>query len=54
MLDPETDRKAIQDFATEGERDIMSKLVAETFDWMSEHAETANEKDLRLKRIALE
>lgn len=54
MLDPETDRRAIQDFSTPAERDVMSKLVAETFDWLSEHAETANEKELRAKRIELE
>lgn len=54
MLDPETDRRALFDFATEDERDVLSKLVAETFDWMGEHAETANGKDLLAKRIALE
>lgn len=54
LLDPETDRRVLFDFSTEKERDTLSKAVAETFDWMSDHAETASEKELKGKRMAME
>ena len=54
LLDPETERRVLHEFSTEKERDAIAKAVAETFDWLSENAETASERDLRAKRLAIE
>lgn len=54
LLDPNTDKKVLFDFSTEEERDKIAKAVAEAFDWMSEHAETATEKELKAKRQTIE
>lgn len=54
MLDPETDRRVLIEFSNEKERDLISKAVAETFDWLSDNAETASEKELKAKRLHIE
>ena len=53
FLSPEAENRALWDYGTEKERNIMQKLVTETFDWLSEHAEKAEEKILLEKRKAL-
>lgn len=54
LLDPDTDKKVLIEFSTDEERDKIAKAVAETFDWMGDHAETASEKELKAKRQAIE
>ena len=53
LLSPDADNRAVQDYSTESERAAMSKLLKETFEWLSEHAERAEEKALRAKRSDL-
>lgn len=54
LLSPDADNKALWDFSTEKERDGLNKLVASTFHWLSDHAESADEKTLRANRAGLE
>lgn len=54
LLQPEPEIKALKDFSTESERAVLSKALAETFEWLSDNAERADEKTLRSKRSDLE
>lgn len=54
MLDPEGDNPALREYSTASEQKKISKLLKETFEWLSDHAEKADEKTLRDKRAALQ
>ncbi|ORY24982.1 heat shock protein 70 family [Naematelia encephala] len=54
LLASDADNRALHDYATQQERDVMNKLLRETSEWLSEHAEHADEKTLRVKRAELE
>ena len=54
LLDENADVKVLYDFATKKEREEISKIVSSTFEWLSDHAETASEKELRGKRMDIE
>ena len=44
----------MKDYSTESERSTLSKLLHETFEWLTDNAERADEKVLRAKRSDLE
>lgn len=54
LLDENEDHKAIQEFSTKAERKTLSSLVADTFDWLHENAESANVETLIGKKVAIE
>lgn len=54
MLEDELEHKAVQDFSTEAERNALTKLLAETFEWLHEYAESANVETLLGKKLAIE
>ncbi|WWD16084.1 hypothetical protein CI109_100509 [Kwoniella shandongensis] len=54
FLSEDADNKSLQDYSTKDEQEKLKKLLDETFEWLGEHAETAEEKVLRAKRDALE
>ena len=54
LLKHESYNRALQDYATEPERNALSKLLGETFEWLTEHADRADETILRSKRSDLE
>ena len=53
FLSPDADNRALWDYGTDKERNTMQKLLTETFDWLGEHAERAEESVLLAKRKAL-
>lgn len=53
LLSSEPDNTAIQDFATPKEKESLSKLLAETFEWLGDNAEKADELTFRKKRADL-
>ncbi|KAK8869653.1 hypothetical protein IAR55_000221 [Kwoniella newhampshirensis] len=54
FLSADADNKAVQEYSTKEEQKTLKALVDETFEWLGEHAESAEEKLLRAKRAALE
>jgi hypothetical protein len=54
LLSPEASQKALHEFATAEERKQMTKLLDETFEWLADEAERADEATLRKKRADLE
>ncbi|RXK35481.1 hypothetical protein M231_07259 [Tremella mesenterica] len=54
LLDDDAENRALHEFATKEEREKMGKLMRESFEWLGEHAERADEMTLKLKRAALE
>lgn len=53
MLSSDAENTAVHDFATQAEKDSLSKKLAETFDWLHDNAEKADEATLRQKRADL-
>lgn len=53
LLSPEPDNIAVRDFATQKEKDSLSKLLTETFEWLGDNAEKADELTFRKKRADL-
>jgi hypothetical protein len=53
-LDPESDNKALEEFAKPSERDAMRTAMGEAFEWLGDHAESADEATLRKKRTDIE
>ena len=54
FLDPGSETRALHDFSTPEERETLSRLLKETFEWLGDNAEGATEKVLKAKRAALE
>lgn len=54
LLDDGSENRALHDFATEAERKALRRLLDDTFAWLSDNAETAEEKVLRARRGDLE
>ncbi|KAI9637842.1 Hsp70 protein-domain-containing protein [Dioszegia hungarica] len=54
LLDPQTDNTALQEYSKPDEQDKLRVLKEETFEWLLENAEGADEKTLREKRTELE
>ncbi|WVQ70033.1 uncharacterized protein L199_008257 [Kwoniella botswanensis] len=54
LLSPDSDIKALHEYATQAERDKIRDLVDKTMEWLGDHAETADEKTLKGKRSDLE
>lgn len=53
LLSAEAENTAIHDFGTQAEKDKLAGLLAETFDWLQDNAEKADETTLRKKRSDL-
>jgi hypoxia up-regulated 1 len=53
FLSPDSDNKALRAYSTEEERTKLSNLLAQTFEWLGDNAEKADEKTLRAKRTEL-
>lgn len=53
-MDPSSDNKALEEFATKDEREAMKKAMGEAFEWLAEEAEVADEASLRKKRTDIE
>jgi hypoxia up-regulated 1 len=54
LLDAETDNKSLLEYSTPAEQEALSRLLKESFEWLSDHAEKADKKTLQAKRGALE
>lgn len=53
LLADDAENRAIHDFAKPDEKSKLAKLLGETFDWLYENAEEADEPTLRTKRNEL-
>lgn len=53
LLADDAENTAIHDFAKKDEKAKLKQSVAETFDWLQDNAEKADEATLRQKRQAL-
>ena len=53
LLADDAENTAIHDFAKKDEKAKLKQSVAETFDWLQDNAEMADEITLRQKRQAL-
>ena len=53
LLSSDSENTAVHDFATQAEKDALSKKLAETFDWLHDNAEKADEATFRQKRTDL-
>jgi hypoxia up-regulated 1 len=53
LLATDAENTAIHDFAKPDEKAKLAKLLAETFDWLHDNAEKADEATLRKKRDEL-
>jgi hypoxia up-regulated 1 len=53
LLADDAENTAIHDFAKKDEKAKLKQSVAETFDWLQDNAEKADEVTLRQKRQAL-
>lgn len=54
LLNKDAENRVLHDFATSAEKSAIGKLVQESLNWLSEHAEKADEKTLKGKRADLE
>lgn len=54
LLDPQTDNTALQEYSKPDEQERLRVLKDETFEWLLENAEGADEVTLKEKRTELE
>lgn len=54
LLNPESENKAMEEYAKPEERDALNKAMKEAFEWLADHAESAEEAVLRKKRTDIE
>ncbi|ORX33442.1 Hsp70 protein-domain-containing protein [Kockovaella imperatae] len=53
LLSPDAENRALWEYGTQKEREGLQKLMEETFEWLGDHAEKAEEKTLVEKRSTL-
>ncbi|WVW83006.1 hypothetical protein I302_105022 [Kwoniella bestiolae CBS 10118] len=54
LLSPDSELRALHEYATQAERDKIRVLLDKTMEWLGDHAETADEETLKGKRSDLE
>ncbi|WRT67203.1 uncharacterized protein IL334_004169 [Kwoniella shivajii] len=54
LLSPDSESKALHEYATKEERSKLQKSVDSAMEWLGDHAEEADEKTLRAKRADIE